>query len=178
MTKKTFLSPASTYCSTRDWISNEVYSWFSADGNDDEYGSRRQRRQSSNRNNNDNVAWSPFNAFDAFLGVNRDQLQSKAELYDRQMGISSNTNRGNERRATPRRPGRAYRYGREEDDDYQNGDEFAYDIDAEPIIEDGRVESKTSSTTTPASSQDLSGDSYSQVKRRGLSWEEHALAVV
>ena len=142
--------------SGRDWVTNEVSGWF-----DDNYaGSSEYRPTSRRQQRRDSGTWSPWNALDIFLGIDREDFDEEAELYSRRMGIESeqSRSRGTKRR---RRPTREYDVDIEEtdigimkEDDIDSINEFQDDvIDADVVVETDRS------------------------KKQDLTWEERSLAI-
>ena len=143
-----------------DWTSNTVSSWFDDTESDDYEGDEtdsppvRQPRRSD--------ASPLFGAIDAFLGLNRKNLQERADWYDSQMGI--------ERREKKRRPRSRPGYAYPLDDP-----EFAVDgrlddgvVDVEPIPVQVPLEAQQRATLS-------NEDEVSPEKV--LSWQERALAI-
>jgi hypothetical protein len=156
------------------WISKSVSSWFSGNDDDASYDNNRSRRRQSRKKS---PQWSPFDVVDAFFGVDRDDMQYKADLYNEKMGLGKSrrsSSRTRQRppssRDTPRRPGYAYRYNGDDDDDLN------------PVVE---IETPTSSVD-PSTTQngeaatngtEQNGSSAAGMQKREKSWEERSLAV-
>jgi hypothetical protein len=92
-----------------EWVSKQVSSWFDGDDedDDDDYVERDDRVDRRRRRKKDS-GWSPFNIFDSFFGVNRDELNYQAEVYDKKMGLGpqrSGRRQRASRESAPRRPG-------------------------------------------------------------------------
>jgi len=160
-----------------NWLSREVSSWFSGSDEDDDDTPRARRKARSPQNE-----WSPFNVFDAFFGVNREDMAYKAEMYNSKMGIGpkprsrqrsslSPREKRREARDNPRRPGYAYRYNA---DDETDDNEASFVVDVEPLA----AEQASTGNTEPVEAgsenkkEQTNGASY-----RKLSWQERALAV-
>jgi hypothetical protein len=96
-----------------------VKSWFIEDDLDDDSYDRddiprsAKTRERRRRNSSDSTKkWSPLDALDVFLGVNRQELRKKAGIYTENLGISyGRSKRSSSRRddsGRPQRPGYAY----------------------------------------------------------------------
>ena len=148
-------------------FTSQVSSWFDVDAEvdeDDDEDTSRNRR--SRRGNDGYEEEKPFNPFEIFLGMNRENLSRQAEEYDRQMGLG-NGEQPSRRRRNPRRPQRAgfaYPYDAQEDDDMPPVAEFETvpEVDLERKNQVPLTPVKKSTPTTP---------------RRELTWEERAMAV-
>jgi hypothetical protein len=157
------------------WISKSVSSWFSGNDEDVAYDNNRSRRRQSRKKNS--PQWSPFDVVNAFFGVDRDDMQYKADLYNEKMGLGKSRPSSSKRRErppssrdTPRRPGYAYRYNGDDDDDLNQ------------VVE---IETPTSSVD-PSTTQngqaatngtEQNGASPAGRQKREKSWEERSLAV-
>ncbi|CAJ1943082.1 unnamed protein product [Cylindrotheca closterium] len=155
-----------------DWVSKSVSSWFTGsedndedDDFDDRSSKRRRRKESS--------TFSPFNIVDRFFGVDRDEMQYKADIYNEKMGLGMkrrssfrNGSRERTRRQTPRRPGYAYKYD-EEDEEELNP---IVDIGMDTPVEDA-------SETVDVQNTEAEMPSMSTRKRKEKTWEERSLAV-
>jgi hypothetical protein len=177
---------------TGDWVAKQVSSWFGGgeDSNrmnpdepmDDEsnVGRRRRRRQQDSE-------WSPMNVINTFLGVDREKMANQAELYNQNMGLGGATRgsrpgRSNNRRtesagsrsgeSSQRRPGYAYRYNPEDEEETGKIDPAAtaYDVEAEPDVEGVRGATRT---TRKEGEKDVA----EPLRERERSWEERQLAV-
>lgn len=160
-----------------DWVQKSVSSWFTGyedridDGEFDGGSGRRRRRQESSD-------WSPFSIVDKFFGVDRNEMQYKADLYNEKMGLgkrrrssSQDGTQERSRRPTPRRPGYAYKYDEEYDEELSP----IVDIGLATPEDNGNITNDTQSSDTQRSeAENLSG---SKRKRKEKSWEERALAV-
>lgn len=124
----------------------DIASWFDVDDDEEEGNS--------------------FNPFDIFLGRNRQSLSRQAEEYNRSMGLDGENSlepRNGRRRRNPqrsRRPGFAYPYNAQEDDD----DDRVVEI--ETILEEGNAAEKSSDAEVPP-----------PVRRQEMTWEERSLAM-
>lgn len=155
-----------------DWVSKSVSSWFTGDDKvigdgDDELDDRSRRR----RKRKQSSEWSPFNVMDAFFGVDRDEMQYKADLYNQKMGLGKNRRsyaqdgiQERSNRQTPRRPGYAYKY-EEEDSEESN-----------PVV-DLDIVSPEEDNNKPAEARNTAAEVRPPRQRREKSWEERALAV-
>ena len=181
-----------------DWISKQVSSWFSGaddedyDDDDDDYddgrstGRQQRRRQRTGKNE-----WSPLNLLDAFLGVNREELAYKADMYNSKMGIgprrrsqrpSTDVSQRDQRRQEQprekrRRPGYAYRYNAEEEMDEEDE---AFVVDVEPVArrDANSLDGKSTMENKAEKDQGEAEESSSSNGRiKELTWEERALAV-
>lgn len=155
-----------------DWVSNSVSSWFMGDGEDDDdedfddRSRRRRRRKQSSE-------WSPFNIVDAFFGVDRDEMQYKADLYNQKMGLGKKRrpsprdgSRKRPNRETPRRPGYAYKYEEEDGEDFN------------PIVDVGMVTpEEDNNKVADVQNSEAALSSRPTRKRKEKSWEERSLAV-
>jgi hypothetical protein len=159
-----------------NWASGQVSSWFNDDEDDDDddkyddYDSGRGRRRQNRRQNTE---WSPFNVLDAFFGLDRKDMKSKAEIYDEKMGLRQSKRRRERQtlsRDMPRRAGYAYPYKEEEGDDGESPLVADIDTTAEVIATDSAA---SKNNKNAANVQDTERKSRS----RESSWEERALAV-
>ena len=152
---------------------------------DDEFverrsGSRRRRRQ---QNSGD---WSPINMIESFLGIDKEEMDYKADVYNSKMGLgrkkipSQQKRERNRRRPVdqqrgpardyPERSGYAYRYDVTEDDD-QNP--TILDIDPSDDPEDLISRSNSGSRRqVPAD-----GDTKKETRKKERSWEERQIAM-
>jgi len=193
-----------------NWVSKQVSSWFSGiaesddDDDDNDYvddsrrRSRRSERRSSSSSSKGEGEWSPLNALETFLGLDRDEMAMKADMYNAKMGIgrsnpsSSRTSspsssssvlskRQQRRRARTepnrRRPGYAYRYDVDEEDE-----DPSFVVDVEPVVTESanrRVE-PVRRGVDDSDSEDDNDDMNKEEsvgRQRELTWEERALAV-
>lgn len=158
------------YDDSGNWISKSVSSWFGGDDGGTDFDNRTSRRESRKTSS----LWSPFNVVDAFFGVDRDEMKFKADLYNAKMGLDrdvlqSRRSRSSQRK-TPRRPGYAYQYEGDEEDD------------STPVLD---ISSPNATEETPQSpinegtSTDAEGwtEPSSGIRKRERTWEERALAV-
>lgn len=146
-----------------NWVSKQVSSWFIGEDEDDDedYDDRSRRRQRRRQSSE----WSPFNVLDTFLGVDRDELEYKAGMYNQNMGIGRR--RRGSPREKPRRPGYAYRYVDTDDDDSLPVADFDTIVDA--------IENDKPTRQTPYNSPKEEEEPKREKKER--SWEERAMAV-
>ncbi len=99
---------------------------------DDEYNDRRSGGRRRRRQQSSGTEWSPLNMIESFLGIDRDEMNYKADEYNAKMGLrkrrlSSGDDERNSRRRSPsrrrsarddpERPGYAYRYDATLDDE-------------------------------------------------------------
>jgi hypothetical protein len=152
---------------SNDWIGKSVSSWFTGEEDQPRYDDenytfrRRQRRKEASD-------WSPFSVVDAFFGVDRVDMQEKADLYDEKMGLGkpkgpSSRRRQSTTRDVPTRPGYAYRYE-------ENNDDIA------PIVDvDVGTEDLAASQVNLGLEKERTADK--RIKKRERSWEERSLAV-
>lgn len=117
-----------------DWASAEVSSWFS---NDDTYvdkldmendngRSRRPRRRAE-----EEESWSLTSILDGIFGVNREEINMNAAMYNRQMGIDK-PERTEHRR---RRPGNAYPYVEDEQTTSAEPSKREIDIGIDDVVD-------------------------------------------
>jgi hypothetical protein len=155
------------------------------DDEDDEFverrsGSRRRRRQ---QNSGD---WSPINMIESFLGIDKEEMDYKANAYNSKMGLgrqklSSQQKRERNRRRPddqqrgqardyPERSGYAYRYDVSEDDD-QNPPILDIDPSDDP--------EKLSSRSNSGSQRQVSADDDTKIetRKKERSWEERQIAM-
>eukprot|EP00980_Cylindrotheca_fusiformis_P015218 scaffold4222_cov115-Cylindrotheca_fusiformis.AAC.14 len=158
----------------KDWIAKSVSSWFSGNDDDSLYDDTRSRR----RKKRDKSEWSPFNIVDAFFRVDREALQYKADLYNEKMGLGKSKpsptrrrQRASSIRDTPRRPGYAYRYNGDDEDDLGP----ILDIDP-PVAERGESIAENDDDEDPTSSKH-NGSAAPRPQKPEKSWEERSLAV-
>ena len=175
-----------------NWVSKQVSSWFDdddsdrdnryGDDTDDEYdgnvfgdsrrgGNRRRRRKE------ESGEWSPMDAVNTFLGINNEQMKYQAAMYDEKMGLNRSTRNGRRtsrnRPSRPpnsmrRRPGYAYRYNPDEDEEETSDTAVdAYDVTAEPVESEGQQTTKESQ---------IKQDSNPSPLEKERSWEERAIA--
>ena len=158
------------------------------DGEDDEYmdrrsGGRRRRRQQYRSSNNE---WSPLNMIESFLGLDRDEMNYKADMYDAKMGLGKRRRRDGRRRSLPQqqrrsprddpgRPGYAYRYEAEDDDDEVLDVDLAYD-DVDDVGSGAEAPSRSAARRRQL--QELS-DAKAKPKRKTKeqTWEERQIAM-
>jgi hypothetical protein len=163
-----------------DWVSREVSSWF---GPDDAPGSEGRdpgrRRPSSRRQKSE--PWSLFGALEAFLGLDRIDMDSRAAEYDRQMGIG----RAGRSRSAPPPPEPGYEGEREGSRRTERRKGYAYryrDDDGTPPVAEVEAVSDdemASGEGAPKMDDPAAGASESpgNDSETDLSWEERALAV-
>ena len=158
-----------------DSIRNQdVRSWFSEyEMENEEFGDSNSPRRKNTRNrrgsDGDEASWSPLNALDIFLGVNRRELQQKAGAYNDNMGLQSQRSRPRSKRrtgTTRRRPGYAYRVTTD-DEIYDDDDEVM-----DTTIKDVKTPNARSSDQTTGSNVDTT---ISTSKEK--TWEERAAAI-
>jgi hypothetical protein len=171
-----------------DSVSSKVSNWFTNE--EDEFVEYdRQNRKAEHRRPNrrqDDSIWSPFNALDTFLGLNRDRLGEKADAYNRQMGIPMESE-DEDQPYSPidnklynprprRRKGYAYQYNDEEDQSGVNvytvldDDENEYGTWVKNDVIDAVVQ------PIPEAAKKSVIDNEPGTKRN-LSWGKRALAV-
>lgn len=144
------------------WESSTVAKWFSGEEDEEEYlnnerGSTRRKRQKGKD------GWSAFDIVDAFLGLNRDELQKQAKDYEQRMGIKREAPTRRRRRERPM-PDVAERALRNEPADF--------DEPKVPIYDD--VIDTTANSVEPSGKVEELGDELPMIE---LSWEERALAI-
>lgn len=129
-----------------DRVSNQVSSWFGPDDTDDEpesnYG-RARRKPRRRHQEEDDETWSFTSILDGIFGVNREEVDMNAAMYNKQMGLDKPA-RSQRRPSRRRRPGQAYPYVEERrqsatSSDYRK-DEDDLDtldvVDVDAVIED------------------------------------------
>ncbi len=169
----------------RDWVSKQVSSWFSGTNDDNDYEDDIRGRQERRRQRPGRTEWSPFNVLDAFLGVKRDELAYKAEVYDSKMGIGpkprfeartdvSKRQRRRQARENPRRPGYAYRYNSE---DEMDDEEATFVVDIDPISRDETSLDTGEPAETDQITETVDDNRTNSGRVKELTWEERALAV-
>ena len=157
--------------SASDWITKSVSTWFTGDeydyDGDGDRSTRRQRRRKASD-------WSPFNVVDAFFGVDRDEMEYKADLYNERMGLRKSSRSPSRRRRSSsqslkdttsngtRRPGYAYRYD-------GNVDDSSTVVDLETTVDVKALENDVNESTQDNLTE--------ETKKDERSWEERALAV-
>jgi hypothetical protein len=132
-----------------DQISNQVSSWFGPDDTDDErerasdYGRARRKPRRRPQQEDDDESWSFTNILDGIFGVNREEVDMNAAMYNKQMGLDKPA-RSQRRPSRRTRTGQAYPYVEERrqsvaSSDYRK-DEDDLDtldvVDVDAVIED------------------------------------------
>jgi hypothetical protein len=147
-----------------DWVSNQVSSWFNSDQDEKDDEEKEDPRRGRKKRRPDSSSSSPFKVLDVFFGLNRDRLDEKAEMYDRQMGLRSNEDWS---RATKEKPRRQRRKG------------YAYpyvdEDEAPPVADYGVVGDEA--IEDAASEEGVKVEEKEAAPKRQLTWEERALAV-
>ena len=171
---------------------------------EDEYmdrrsGGRRRRRQQSGSSAPD---WSPLNMIESFLGIDREEMNYKADVYNAKMGLGKRRRssslslseeeepgrgRNSRRRPLPQRrrsarddperSGYAYRYDANLDDDESTP---ILDIDLEADEEDSESMNSVSSTRRRQLSLDVDDNDETTKKSKKTterSWEERQIAM-
>lgn len=127
-----------------DRISNQVSSWFGpGDTGDyesewsDDYDRRRPRRRPIE---DDDGSWSFTGILDGIFGVNREEVDMNAAMYNRQMGLEK-SNLPQRRSSRRRRPGQAYPFVEDREEavpaaTYEEDLELADVVDVDAVIED------------------------------------------
>jgi DNA-directed RNA polymerase subunit delta len=154
---------------------------------------RRQERRGGNRNSG-SVQWSPLTILDSFLGIDREDMAYKADMYDSKMGVTRSNRYGNssrqrqsqeqpQRRSArdyPGRSGYAYRYDNNDDNDGED----VVDLDPPPLDDDMDVSisssqrrRKQSSSSSSSSGEDSREGEQRSTRRKEQTWEERAMAV-
>ena len=118
-----------------DWGSTEVSSWFSDDDacdvepvGQDEYGrSRRPRRAKEDE------TWSFTAILDGIFGVNREEVDINAAMYNRQMGLDK-PDRRKRRPERQRHPANAYPYVEERKETTTSGQKEE-DLDSMDVVD-------------------------------------------
>lgn len=159
-----------------DWISKSVSSWFSGNEVDSSYDNNRSRRR---QGRNKSSQWSPFTIVDAFFGVDRDDMKSKANLYNEKMGLGESRSVSSRRRQRqsssrdiPRRPGYAYRYSEDDNDNDLNP---VLDI-ATPAASVDKIAATDVDLASTAGTKQYD-PSEAVMQKREKTWEERSLAV-
>lgn len=153
-------------------------------------GGRRRRRQQ----NNDAAEWSPLSMIESFLGIDREEMDYKAEVYNAKMGLGKRRrsssvstsseeelDRGRDKRRRlpqrvrsarddPERRGYAYRY------DATLDDESTPILDIDPA-DDVDPESMMSDSRRRQQSLDGDVDDEKKFRKKEPSWEERQIAM-
>lgn len=172
-----------------DWVDAKVSSWFVNDddnqysvGDDDIYDERSSRRQRGSRKSSS--PW--WQAIDAFLGIDRNELDEQAEQYNRQMGlnpevVSSSSRSSRSRPRSPRssaaRPPRRKRDGQAYP--YENDDGMPPVVEYEVISTEDGVDPDSKGDDAVADIEDSLDeiDQENATKKPDMSWEERALSI-
>jgi hypothetical protein len=180
----------------RDWVSEQVSTWFTEDDVDDSYvvddakdryndqsvpmDRQTQRRRRRGRQQSD---WTPLGMLDSFFRIDREQMSFKAAEYDSKMGVRQSRTRrrkedwsGPPQQEKPQRAGFAYRYdARIHDDDSPT----VVDIHATEEIEDdpGTEASNDKGQSAPESKVKMNNQGGKRAKKSDMSWEERQAAV-
>ena len=150
---------------------------------EDEYmdrrsGGRRRRRQQSRQG----PEWTPLGMIESFLGIDREEMDYQAEVYNAKMGLgkrngASRENEGRSRRSAPTRrrsarddpgrPGYAYRYDAELDEE------------STPILDIELPDDEVSdSETSNSQGRQLSLEGgQTKPRKKERSWEERQIAM-
>jgi hypothetical protein len=149
-------------------------------------GRRRQRRQQGRRRSESSGEWSPLNMIESFLGIDREEMDYKAEMYNAKMGLGKKgQRRDTDRRRPPQRrsarddpgrPGYAYRYDATEDDDESTP---ILDVDMAYDEQDDLQESATPRSKSRRRQLSVvdGTDEPNQPRRKERSWEERQIAM-
>lgn len=177
----------------KDWVSNQVSSWFDYDSLDQNPGRRRRRKQQEQNEENirdEPSSSSPFNIIDSLFGFNQQERDRKAAMYNERMGLNQKNNdnnpRVNENRRRRQRSGYAYRY--KEEDDSNEPPVADYEVIPESEYSGVKQSSKTPENVETVNGPDRTTDEQdndnphdnsekSKMGRVRLSWEERALAI-
>jgi hypothetical protein len=133
-----------------------VARWFSDEDDQDEDVNETRRRKRQRKKD----GWSSFNFVDAFLGIDRDALQSQAKDYEKRMGID---------RKSPSRRRRRERPMPEELEQPARYD--PPDLDEASVFDDNVIDTTANKVETLRLSEE------DEVPVIELSWEERALAI-
>lgn len=159
---------------TYDWASREVSTWFGDEETeemmevDDSQLSFESRRRGSSSNQ-----WSPQNALDSFFGLNRQDLQRKARLYNSQMGIGSERRKKRGRLdRSKQRSGYTYPIGDDINESSIEGAGTVVDVDPLLVAVDNDDASVIYDGLAGKGTADTPLESKSNV-----SWEERSLAI-
>jgi len=127
---------------TGDQVSRQISTWFGPDDTDDDHeeeeeeeddysrGARRPRRRPKQQDE----SWSFTNILDGIFGVNREEVDMNAAMYNRQMGLdkSSRPQTRSERR---RRPGQAVPYFEDREDNASSYGDTRDDLDMPDVVD-------------------------------------------
>jgi hypothetical protein len=133
-----------------------VAKWFGDEDDQDEDVSETRRRRRQKKKD----GWSAFNFVDAFLGIDRDELQNQAKDYETRMGIDRNSPSRRRRRDRPM-PEEVKQPTRYNPPDQDQGSFFDGDV----------IDTTANRVDTPKASEE------EEVSVKELSWEERALAI-
>ena len=192
------------------WVSSRVSNWFTDeedenddwrnndddDDDDDNFDGRPKRRRPRGRKSSSSLWKSPFEVVGSFFGLDNQELNTQAEMYNRQMGIGSKSNQRKGKRMTGRsrdrspdlrRKGYAYRldvdmakYGSVVDadviSDETTGEEVTDTVAEEAQMEEVKRET-TDSSRDDGGPKDRNPKEDSEPKRKVRSWEERSIAM-
>ncbi|GAX24406.1 hypothetical protein FisN_4Lh541 [Fistulifera solaris] len=132
-----------------------VARWFSDEDDQDEDVRETRRRKRPRKKD----GWSAFNVVDAFLGIDRDELQSQAKDYEKRMGIDRNS------------PSRRRRRDRPIPEEIKQSARYnPLDLDEASVFDDDVIDTTANRVETPKGSEE-------EIPVIELSWEERALAI-
>ncbi len=149
---------------------------------DDEYtdrrsGGRRRRRQ---KQSNSGPEWSPLNMIESFLGIDREEMNYKADVYNAKMGIgkrgrSIGEDERNSRRRLPARQRSA------RDDPERAGYAYRYDAtlddESTPILDVDLADDEDSDISDSKRRQLSSDVDERKERKKERSWEERQIAM-
>jgi hypothetical protein len=158
------------YDSAGDWVSSKVSSWFQWDEEEEDDEENEAPRRGRRKRKPDSSSSSPFKVLDVFFGLNRDRLDEKANMYDRQMGLRGNEDWSRATKENPRRQRRkGYAYPYVDEDEATPVADYGVVGDEEPFPDASRED------TAPKRGD--KAEEKEAAPKRQLSWEERALAV-
>ena len=140
-------------------------------------GGRRRRRQQTRSL----ADWFPLGMIESFLGMDREEMNYKADLYNSKMGLGElRRSERNERRRSPQR--RKSTRDNPEIEDYTYRYDMTLEDESMPILdidpaEDGDSESMVSRTRRRLLSTDVGSDGDKKPVKRERSWEERQIAM-
>eukprot|EP00531_Pseudo-nitzschia_arenysensis_P014681 CAMPEP_0116115084 /NCGR_PEP_ID=MMETSP0329-20121206/320_1 /TAXON_ID=697910 /ORGANISM="Pseudo-nitzschia arenysensis, Strain B593" /LENGTH=623 /DNA_ID=CAMNT_0003608497 /DNA_START=207 /DNA_END=2079 /DNA_ORIENTATION=- len=147
---------------------------------DDEYNDRRSGGRRRRRQQSSGTEWSPLNMIESFLGIDKDEMDYKADEYNAKMGLgkrrrpSGDDERNSRRRSParrrsarddPERPGYAYRY------------DATLDDESTPILDVDPAETDDSDIPESKRRQLALDTDERKSRKKERSWEERQIAM-
>lgn len=129
---------------TGDRVSNQISSWFGPNDTEDEpppERTPRRPRRRTEQDDDDDESWSFTSILDGIFGVNREEVDMNAAMYNKQMGLDR-TDRPQRRPERRSRRGQAYPYAEETVDvvsaapNPRDEDDTIDVVDVDAVIED------------------------------------------